>query len=185
MDLLSDDPDVLILSVGTVPSIDNHPAVTAGPVRSPYVRQGRDLAEGACSSFLRISPTGTHDLATPLVYLHCRYHSDPRTPVLQHVLNRLNHRGPVHALRVDSSAALSDAVTFVRAMLRRTQTILLLHDAIDRLDQGTENDGVHRYLFLASRNGAPRHPALQMRSSAPLPAEIPGVATCNPPTPQI
>ena len=68
-----------------------------------------------------------------LIYLHCGLHPDPRTPLLPHLLADLDHRGAVHALRVDTDAALGDALAFAQAMVRRAGRVIVLWDRTERL----------------------------------------------------
>ncbi|WP_372394620.1 hypothetical protein ABMY26_01030 [Azospirillum sp. HJ39] len=97
-----------------------------------------------------------------LLYLHRGQHHDPRLPLLPELLDLLGHRGPVHALRVESRPALSDALAFARAMASRTDAMLLLHDPTRRLAAVNTPDGPLRYLILARGNApAKAQPSLQ------------------------
>lgn len=68
-----------------------------------------------------------------LLYLHRGHQIDTKTPLLQHLLNLLDHKGAVFALRVESEADHEDAQAFAQALASDHGAVLVLHDPTDRL----------------------------------------------------
>lgn len=93
----------------------------------------RVLAQGTVTDFAGTDETPRLEPNATLIYLHDSYHeADRRMPLLQHILNRLGHRGAVHALRVQDDQALADADLFLRALMRRSKTVLVLREEVGR-----------------------------------------------------
>lgn len=126
----------------------------------------RILASGLLADIAVVSNAGTHpDSAAQLfsspvssmigsgnqmLFLHARYHQDPRMPLLQHHLNALDYRGAVHALRVETQPALTDAIIVMRALLRRAGRILVVQDGLDLPRAHFSVTGPASYLLLAT-----------------------------------
>ena len=91
-----------------------------------------------------------------LVYLHRGHQPDTRCPVLQNLLQALDHTGPVYALRVESGAALHDAMTMARALTVENGLSVVLRDPTERLTAHPERSLPLRYALLGNSDFAPR-----------------------------
>ncbi len=92
---------------------------------------------------------------TPLlVYLHCGHQPDTRSPVLQHLLQTLDHHGAVHALRVECRRSLRDAMVLARALTANSSLSLVLRDPTERLSMRPERSRPLRFALLATRDRA-------------------------------
>lgn len=89
-----------------------------------------------------------------LVYLHCGHQPDTRSPILQHLLQTLDHHGPVHALRVECRKSLSDAMVLARALTARSRLSLVLRDPTQRLSPRPAQSRPLRYALLGTRDRA-------------------------------
>lgn len=96
---------------------------------------------------------------TQMLFLHARNHEDPRMPLLQHHLNALDHRGAVHALRVETERALTDAMVVLRALLRRADRLLVVQDGLDLPLASFSGNAPGSYLLLAPADTSPTDPA--------------------------
>lgn len=94
-----------------------------------------------------------------MLFLHARNHEDPRMPLLQHHLNALDHRGAVHALRVETERALTDAMVVLRALLRRADRLLVVQDGLDLPMASFSGTAPGSYLLLAAADAVPGDPA--------------------------
>ena len=83
-----------------------------------------------------------------LIYLHRGHQPDTRSPILQYLLNMIDHRGPVHALRVESNAALRDAFDVSRGLATQLGLVLVLSDPTERIAAKSRTSAPLRYLLL-------------------------------------
>ena len=106
---------------------------------------------------------------TPLlVYLHCGHQPDTRSPILQHLLQTLDHHGPVHALRVECRRSLSHGTSLARAVTARSQLSLVLRDPTERLSTRPEHSRPLRYALLGTRDRAAALGARQAHQSGTM-----------------
>jgi hypothetical protein len=89
-----------------------------------------------------------------LVYLHRGHQPDTRCPILQDLLQTLDHRGGVHALRVEDRRALHDALDLSRALAVRFGLVLVLNDPTRRLCTESPMPAPLRYMLLANEHRA-------------------------------
>jgi len=135
------------------PAMHLFDGVGAGAAQELHARRLRDDWQQLCAA-----------ADTPLlVYLHCGHQPDTRSPVLQHLLQTLDHHGPVHALRVECRNSLRDAMALARALTARSSLSLVLRDPTERLSTRPEPGRPLRYALLGTRDRATdlgRHRAL-------------------------
>ncbi|MGH0003892.1 hypothetical protein ACQU0X_27785 [Pseudovibrio ascidiaceicola] len=141
----SDDPAIQVLLSGEIPAYEDYLATIADTpclVTSDKPRQAETSAALAALASLeelgQTAPLGDLEAPPVIVYLHCRYHADPRTAVLQHLLNSLQHHGQAHSLRISCQEQMRDALVFIQALLHRAPLVLLLSDILD-LAEGNAN----------------------------------------------
>lgn len=97
---------------------------------------------------------------TQMLFLYARNHADPRMPLLQHHLHAMDHRGAVHALRVESERALTDAMVVLRALLQRSDRLLVVQDGLDLPLASFCGNAPGSYLLLAAEAPLPGDPAI-------------------------
>ncbi|MBD3787207.1 MAG: hypothetical protein IE922_09580 [Sphingomonadales bacterium] len=102
-----------------------------------------------------------------LLYLHRGQQPDTRCPILQDLLAVLDHRGAVHALRVETPAARRDALAIARALTPRHGLLLVLHDPTQRLCLAPRAMAPLRFLLLATQTQARRLQATAPHGAAP------------------
>jgi hypothetical protein len=87
-----------------------------------------------------------------LVYLHRGHQPDTRCPILQDLLQILDHRGGTHALRVENRHALHDALDLSRGLALRFGLVLVLNDPTQRLCTCNPSPAPLRYMLLANES---------------------------------
>jgi len=108
---------------------------------------------------------------TPLlVYLHCGHQPDTRSPILQYLLQTLDHHGPVHALRVECRKSLQDAMALARAMTANSSLSLVLRDPTERLTPRPRHTRPLRYALLGTRDRAVDLSQRRAQAAVPLAA---------------
>ncbi|QBF29661.1 hypothetical protein CFI11_00325 [Thalassococcus sp. S3] len=105
--------------------------------------------------------------APMLVYLHRGHQPDPRSPILQHLLRTIDHRGPVHALRVETRRALHDALDLARGLAAQAGLALVLSDPTERLATRAPNRAPLRFLLLGDARLAEHHIPASPHPSVP------------------
>jgi hypothetical protein len=109
-----------------------------------------------------------------LLYLHRGHSVESKTPILQKLLYLLDHRGPVHALRSQTSEIAAADLAFAAAILVTHRYCLLIHDPNERLGRvETMPTGSRSFTMLLLRRcgEAAEQPAyLALPSNNPLPA---------------
>lgn len=109
-----------------------------------------------------------------LVYLHRGHQPDTRCPVLQNLLQALDHAGPVYALRVETRAALRDAMAMARALTARNGRCVVLRDPTERLTARPERNLPLRYALLGISDPASHSAPTASASTRPASLAIRG-----------
>lgn len=93
--------------------------------------------------------------APMLVYLHRGHQTETHSPILQHLLQLLDYRGPVHALRVETRDDFRDAMVMARALAAKSNLALVLRDPTERLTTRSSPQRRMRFALLGTEAPSP------------------------------